>query len=364
MASNSEAAVGLGSDKLSSTKEPPSEYQEFSKDIESEHTLLKKSLSKCFSDNVDRISSIQILSDHINALQTLRDTYTKRYILSIREEIQKLWDLCVYGVSQRSNFQAYNSETFTIDVLVEHENELKELKECYALHRDLYKLASKREKLWNEKIAFENPEDGSARFENRGGTLIKELKKYQNAEKQLPIVEKEIKTMVKSWEVSNGKQFVVHDMQYVEYMEKQKQDYKDEKEIKRNAKKAAKQEEMQSESSTYIDSSIPSPKGWPSVDHVLTLKKGESGSDNKETKKTRKSSTSTPRSRVGSVSSASGKIGGMEVKKSSKNPFKYNVITDRNRNDSVISPKMMNTTGLYVLHIGIFLVCKSSSLGI
>merc|ERR1712126_295559 len=97
--------------------------------------------------------------------------------------------------------------------------------------------------------------------------------------------------------------------------EKQKQDYKDEKEIKRNAKKAAKQEEMQSDSSTLNDKSIPSPKSWPSVDHVLTLKRGESGSEKKETKKTRATSASIPRSRVGSVSSASGKGGGMEVKK-------------------------------------------------
>merc|ERR1712142_63545 len=123
------------------------------------------------SEPAHRISSVHILTDHIESLQTLKDSYTKRYIMDIRKEIQEMWKICFYGALQRSKFEAYYSEIYTSEVLIQHEKELKELQECYALHKDLFKLASKRERFWNVKIAFENPTDGGSRFENRGGTL-------------------------------------------------------------------------------------------------------------------------------------------------------------------------------------------------
>ena len=58
------------------------------------------------------------------------------------------------------------------------------------------------------------------------------------------MVEREICSKVDLWERLNGKQFVMHDMQYVEFMERQKMEYKEEKEAKRNAKKATNLEEI------------------------------------------------------------------------------------------------------------------------
>ena len=296
-------------------------YNKFLGELDSGHSQLKQSLSKCSFQNVDRIASINILTEHIESLQTLRDSYTEKYIMDIRDDIKTWWDTCHYGEAQRSEFQSYSCTTFNVENLIEHEKELKNLQQCYDLHKDLYKLATKREKLWNEKITFENPVDGSAKFENRGGALIKELKKYQNAEKQLPVVEREIQTKVDLWERMNGKQFVMHDMQYVEYMEKQKDDYKAEKDAKRDAKKAA-NHEMQNESPIYTDSNNTSSKNWPNVGQVLSLNK-ESGNECEKPKTSRKSSASTPRkvsvstprSRLTSASSTTARRNSVEPRK-------------------------------------------------
>jgi len=231
--------------------------------IVSEQDALKESLSKCCSEKTNRKSegrksfsnlgntrSLHLLKEHICTLQKLREDFSKRFIIDLRGEILVMWEKCCYGEAQRSSFASYNSLMFTDEVLAEHENELKRLKEYYSTHKELYKLVSKRKKLWKEKVTFENPPDGCSRFENRGGTLIKELKRYQVVEKQLPLVEKDIKTKIKAWEKANKTKFQMYDLQYVEYIETQKQDYKAQQEAKRAAKKAAKQEELMADMST------------------------------------------------------------------------------------------------------------------
>jgi len=241
-------------------------YNQFFVEVESEQGAFRESLTKCITETEKgrrksgsrksisptntSTKSLHLISEHIETLQKLKETYTKRFILDLRNDISAMWVKCCYGESQQSEFEAYTSETFTEEVLVQHEHALKHLKDYYTSHKDLYKLITKREKLWKEKVAFENPADGCSRFENRGGTLIKELKRIQIVEKQLPIAEKEIKLKIKSWEKENQTKFQMHDLPYVEYIESQKQEYKTNQEAKRAAKKAAKQEELLAETSS------------------------------------------------------------------------------------------------------------------
>ena len=93
--------------------------------------------------------------------------------------LQVLWERCCYGEEQQASCSPYFCDVFTEETLQEHEQELRVLNTHYHTHKELFKLVGKREKLWEEKVAFENPADGCSRFENRGGTLIKELKRYQ-----------------------------------------------------------------------------------------------------------------------------------------------------------------------------------------
>ena len=246
-------------------------------EVVSQQDLLKASLTKCVSEktvkrksaggarksistNTSSTRSLHLLSEHIDVLQNLKAAYTERFILDLREEIKLMWVKCCYGESQQNTFELFKTSDFSDEVLIEHEKELKKLKDYFATHRDLYKLVSKREKLWKEKVAFENPPDGCSRFENRGGTLIKELKRYQVVEKQLPLAEKEIKLKIKSWEKENQTRFLMHDLKYVEYIDTQKSDYKLQQEAKRAAKKAAKQEELLAEMSSSSGSNTISKK--------------------------------------------------------------------------------------------------------
>ena len=216
---------------------------------ETKKSRRKSELSKSEPLSGNATKCLNLITGYMDSLEILKNKHTKNFIESIRNELEILWDNCSYGEKQRNTFITFYSDMFTEDVLAEHENELSVLKQHYNNNKDLFKLVLKREKLWEEKINFENPPDGCSRFENRGGTLIKELKRYQIVEKQLPITEKEIRSKVKVWERKHKNIFLIKDSQYINYIDSQKVEYKDQQEMKRKTKRLAKQEELAQEMS-------------------------------------------------------------------------------------------------------------------
>ena len=220
---------------------------------ETKKTCRKSDLGKSETCIGNTIEALNLLTGYIDSLETLKKKQIKSFIEFIRNELDILRDSCGYGENQRKTFKSFYSETFTEELLAEHENELRILKQHYNNNKDIFKLVSKREKLWQEKINFENPPDGCSRFENRGGTLIKELKRYQIVEKQLPITENQIRSKVKVWERKNKNIFLIQDSQYIQYIDSQKMEYKEQQEMKRKAKRLAKQEELAQEMSHSIN---------------------------------------------------------------------------------------------------------------
>lgn len=238
-------------------------------DVETKHGVMKSSFNKLSNEDAKRnnrksvgrksisrigntTKTLLILKDYIDNLDDIKKSYTKYFIEKIRKEIELVWDKCCYGEKQRSACSPYFVDVFTEESLQEHEEELRILKDYYYTHKELYTLVGKREKIWSEKVNFENPPDGCSRFENRGGTLIKELKRYQVVEKQLPVTEKQIRMKVKSWEKLQRKPFLVMDLPYIKYIENQKVEYKSQQEKKREAKRLARQEELLAETSNPV----------------------------------------------------------------------------------------------------------------
>lgn len=68
------------------------------------------------------------------------------------------------------------------------------------------------------------------RFTNRGGQLQKQLKLRKQLEKELPKVEKELKTVLLQWEEDHERYFVVNDARYLDAMESQMMERFQEKE--------------------------------------------------------------------------------------------------------------------------------------
>ena len=78
---------------------------------------------------------------------------------------------------------------FDDDALSAHESELDRMRGFYADNAAVFKLVSKREKLWKQWLDFESKAgDPSRLFNDRGGKLQKELKQRNTVSKELPKV--------------------------------------------------------------------------------------------------------------------------------------------------------------------------------
>ena len=76
---------------------------------------------------------------------------------------------------------------FNDDALGAHESELDRMRGFYADNAAVFKLVSKREKLWKQWLDFESKAgDPSRLFNDRGGKLQKELKQRNSVSKELP----------------------------------------------------------------------------------------------------------------------------------------------------------------------------------
>lgn len=82
-----------------------------------------------------------------------------------------------------------SSEVFNDDALSAHESELDRMRGFYIDNSAVFKLVSKREKLWKQWLDFESKSgDPSRLFNDRGGKLQKELKQRNTVSKELPKV--------------------------------------------------------------------------------------------------------------------------------------------------------------------------------
>ena len=91
---------------------------------------------------------------------------------------QVLWKVLCYGDEQRATCSPYYCNVFTEEVLQEAEQELRILNTHFHTHKELFELVNKREKLWDEKVAFENPAC-CGWCENPCHDIRKELNRYE-----------------------------------------------------------------------------------------------------------------------------------------------------------------------------------------
>lgn len=186
---------------------------------------------------------LDLLSEYCETLEHMRTKYVNNFIESLRKEISHYWDRCSYGNKQRSEFQAYHSAERTEELLKEHEQYLKDLSYYHNENKELFKLISRREKLWDEKLTFNSPTNDCSRYENRGGVLLKELKRIQIVERLLPKIEIQVKDKIKKWEKTNRRNFMIDDTAYLDYLNEQKSEYDMRRKAEREARKLAKEEE-------------------------------------------------------------------------------------------------------------------------
>ncbi|BFY98138.1 hypothetical protein BsWGS_01175 [Bradybaena similaris] len=181
---------------------------------------------------------ISSLRKEIQACELLKFQNLRRFIEGIRHELVSWWDKCFFSKDQRARFTAYNGDTYTEELLVAHELELKNVKQYYNTHRDLLEKIARRQEYFKNMIVFEDKASDPNRFFNdRGGKLLHEEKARKKLMKDLPKIEEEVAEAIQKWELENHKEFLVDGMKFQEYLKNQWENFQLQKEQQKQSRK-------------------------------------------------------------------------------------------------------------------------------
>ncbi|XP_072291614.1 protein regulator of cytokinesis 1-like isoform X1 [Eucyclogobius newberryi] len=190
--------------------------------------------------------NVEALQTELRRLEVLKIQSLKSVIEAIRAEIVPLWEKCFYSQEQCQAFTAYQDDEFTEELLDLHEAEIGKLKKCYEDHKEMFEGVTKWQSNWTLYLELDKKANDPARFNNRGGNLLKEEKQRADLQKSIPKLEKVLKTEIDIWEQENDREFLVNGQKFLDHVQQQWENHHNEKEkekLERQLKKTKQTQE-------------------------------------------------------------------------------------------------------------------------
>ncbi|TMS05069.1 Protein regulator of cytokinesis 1 [Larimichthys crocea] len=189
--------------------------------------------------------NIEALRAEVERLEVLKMQSMKSVIEVIRAEIALFWERCFYSQEQQQSFFPYHADDFTEELLNLHEAEVKTLKKYYEDHKELFEGVTKWQGNWTLYLELDKKANDPARFNNRGGNLLKEEKQRTDLQKSLPKLEKTLKAQIDVWEQEHGKEFLVNGQKFLDYVQQQWEHHHIEKEKEKTERQMKKTKQTQ-----------------------------------------------------------------------------------------------------------------------
>ncbi|XP_053175669.1 protein regulator of cytokinesis 1-like [Scomber japonicus] len=189
--------------------------------------------------------NIEALQAEVKRLEVLKMQSLKSFIEAIRAEISLLWESCYYSQEQKQAFLPFQDDDFTEELLNRHEAEVSTLKKYFEDHKELFQGVTKWHENWTLYLELDRKANDPMRFNNRGGNLLKEEKQRSDLQKSLPKLEKSLKAQIDNWEEEHGKEFLVNEQKFLEYVQEQWDHHHSEKEKEKLERQLKKTKQIQ-----------------------------------------------------------------------------------------------------------------------
>ncbi|KAM4618418.1 protein regulator of cytokinesis 1-like [Polymixia lowei] len=178
---------------------------------------------EAFSEHMvkSKKKNMEALQAEVHRLNVLKMNSIKSFIEAIRAEVALFWGRCFYSQEQCQAFTPYYDDNFTEELLNLHEAEVLTLKKYFEDHRELFEGITRWQENWTLFLELDKKANDPARFNNRGGNLLKEEKQRTDLQKSLPKLEKSLKAQIDLWEQEQGKKFLVNGQEFLEYVQQQ-----------------------------------------------------------------------------------------------------------------------------------------------
>lgn len=217
---------------------------------------------------------INSLKTEIARLEEIKQANIEKFVINIRNELYELWNKCYYSEEQRNAFLPLHSTNFNDALLDAHEAEVQRLKEHYKVHQDLFVKVEKRQEVWNKFKELESrAKDPSRLMNTRGNTLLLEEKERNKVNKALPRIEQELHELIEEWEGETGRVFLVHGVNFEEFIEKEKEEHLQQLDAEKIAREQAKKKTIMQETRFGAKPSTPARLKVSANSKSLSVKK-------------------------------------------------------------------------------------------
>ncbi|KAG8145324.1 putative Protein regulator of cytokinesis 1 isoform 1 protein [Naja naja] len=162
-----------------------------------------------------RASILDALHLEVDRLEELKCQNLQKVVEAIRAELATYWDKCFFGEEQRCSFGPYYEDTFTEELLQQHDSELVRLKHYYETHQELFEAIHKWKRSW---------------------CLFQELE-----------LEEELRVRVELWEQEHAQDFLVSGQRFMEHVAEQWRLHHLEKEKERQERQLKKSRQTEEE---------------------------------------------------------------------------------------------------------------------
>ncbi|XP_066946370.1 protein regulator of cytokinesis 1-like isoform X1 [Macrobrachium rosenbergii] len=181
-------------------------------------------------------STMTKLREELGRLKVKQQQNLSKCINKMRREIEDYWEKCYISEEERNNFTDYISDEYSEKVLESHEQQVRKLTKYYYDNIAIFDKIEQRKELWEKFVDLEERANDPNRYGNRGGALLREEKERKTVKKDLPLIEKELTTMILSWEAAHGKNFEVMGMNIGDYIDNEWWQYRERKENEKKKK--------------------------------------------------------------------------------------------------------------------------------
>ncbi|KAG8227053.1 hypothetical protein J437_LFUL013236 [Ladona fulva] len=188
------------------------------------------------------ISTINALRQEIKRCEELKRQNIKQFVEKLRAEIRDLWEGCLLGSEEESEFPAISSTNYTEELLELHDLEVLRLRKEVENSKNVLEYLGKWNRLYWKQIDLDDRVDDPDRlFDNRGGQLLKEEKERKAIQKELPKVEEMLMKHYRTWCEIRGRNFIFEGLELSEYINEMWKKYHGRKEMEKMERKRAKE---------------------------------------------------------------------------------------------------------------------------
>ncbi|KAL6059406.1 Microtubule bundling protein [Balamuthia mandrillaris] len=168
-------------------------------------------------------SVLQACKEELARLQDILQQSLKQLVEDARSRLTALWDELHVSLEERTRFSPFYSQAFTDILLEAHEEEIGKNQQLLAVAKPIMLLIERREKILEEKVAFESSSKDPTRLLTKGnrdpGRLLREEKfRKKVLGKELPQLEATLLLKLNQWEKSSSKPFLFNGKDYHQLM--------------------------------------------------------------------------------------------------------------------------------------------------